>query len=203
MRKLWNGIKEYIKGAIWLIPVLLTTIFCIYFINLFQRIDDAQIKRQIDERDTIVEFAHFIKTRSTLYRYSDIIDRFDDNNLYLLDQNADCLKDKAHTRNCPYSLYKVQHPYKQEPYKSEMIKHYTGDFVHKVRPGMKMYFKYRHLEVENEKFILLVGVHSYPKLPEERELHYAIGLLLLFTAVSNWIIVAYAKHMRKNCIFKN
>lgn len=201
MSRHFKPIVEYFKRAVWLIPVLLSSILCMYFMNLFQRIDEAALRRQIDERDTISEFANFIQTKKTLYTYLDILDRFDDNNLYLLDKNFNLLPDRRHTKNCYYSIYKAVPPFKIDEYKKIMEENRIGQFIHKVAPGVKLDFQYRHLRTEGKDYILLVGVHNYPKMPEEKELYFAIGLLLLFTAICNLIIVVYAKHMRYLCHF--
>lgn len=201
----------YIKRAVWLIPILLTTLFCMYFINLFHRIDEALMVRQLAERDTITEFAHFIKTKKTLYTYLDIIDRFDDNNLYLLDENLKPLSDRRHSNDCWYCIYDKQHPYRNNAIKKILNTDMTsGTFKDKVIPGKEIDYKFRKFTAEGTNYVLLTGVHHYPKLPEEKELQWAIGLLLLFTAVCNWIILAYAKHIRllyhrleDRCLLKN
>lgn len=197
MPKIYNSTVAYIKRAVWLIPILLTTLFCMYFINLFHRIDEALMVRQHAERDTIIEFAHFIKTKKTLYTYLDIIDRFDDNNLYLLDENLKPLSDRRHTNDCWYCIYDKQHPYRNNNVKKILNADLnSGTFKDKVIPGKEIDYKFRKFTTEGTNYVLLTGVHQYPKLPEEKELQWAIGLLLLFTAVCNWIILAYAKHIR-------
>lgn len=203
MLKFLKPVVEYLKHAVWLIPVTLSAILCMYFMNLFQRIDEAQLRRQIDERDNIIEITKFIKTKDTLYAYLDIIDRFEDNNLYLLDNKLELLPDKRHTRHCYYSMYSVTPPFEIEKFRQEMLKNKVGTFDHKIVPGIKLNFQYRHIRADNKEYILLAGVHNYVKLPEEEELYFAIGLLLLFTAVCNLIIVIYAKHMRYLCHLEN
>ncbi len=201
MSNYFESTKSYIKRAVWLIPVLLSAVLCMYFINLFERIDESLLKRQIDERDTISEFAHFIQKKDTLYTYLDIIDRFEDNNLYLLDKNFNLLPDRRHTKNCLYSIYKVDPPFEQENFKQKMNERKVGHFTHELVPGTKLEFQYRHMKTDGKDYILLIGVHNYPKTAEEKELYFAVGLLLLFTAICNWVIVAYAKHMRYLCQF--
>ena len=107
MSNYFESTKSYIKRAVWLIPVLLSAVLCMYFINLFERIDESLLKRQIDERDTISEFAHFIQKKDTLYTYLDIIDRFEDNNLYLLDNNLyfDLNQNKPLTMDIFYTTF--------------------------------------------------------------------------------------------------
>lgn len=187
---------KYFRRLLWLSPVILTALLCMYFINIFQRLDNALLHRQIDERDTIVEFSHFIKTQSTLYVYTDLLDRFEDNNIYLLDNELQTPLNKRHTRKCPYSLNREQHPYEIKEYINLMLKNKNGDFIHRVNSDTIIDFKFKHLIVEGTEYILLAGVHNYPKLPEEKELHFAIGLLLVFVAFCNWIVVAYTKHLR-------
>lgn len=196
MVKLCKNCIDYLTRSFWLIPVLLTAVFCMYFIDLFHRIDDARLHRQRDERDIVTEFAPFIKSKVTLYTYLDILDRFDDNNLYLLDSNYMPLKDKRHSSDCWYSIYNVPHPYYREDIKEIMSKTRNGNFSDTVIPGKTIDYKFKRLTVQKKDYVLLSGVHKYPLLPEEKELQYAIGLLLLFTAISNWIIVAYVKHMK-------
>lgn len=196
MVKLCKNFIDYIKRAFWLIPVLLTALFCMYFIDLFHRIDDARMHRQRDERDIVTEFAPFIKNKKTLYTYLDIIDRFADNNLYLLDENYQPLRDKSHTSDCWYSIYNVQHPYYREDIRKIMSSSRNGNFSDIIMPGKVIDYKFKRLTIQNKKYVLLNGVHKYPPLPEEKELQYAIGILLLFTAVFNWIIVVYTKHMQ-------
>lgn len=187
---------HYLQRSVWLIPVLLSALFCMYFIDLFHRIDDARIHRQRDERDIVTEFAPFIKTKKTLYTYLDIIDRFDDNNLYLLDENLEPLPDKRHTSDCWYSIYNIDHPYRKQEFKDIMNSTRNGNFTDILVPGKQIDYKFKRLTIQNKKYVLLTGVHKYPLLPEEKELQIAIGLLLLFTAVCNWILVAYVKHMK-------
>lgn len=194
---------NYFKRFYKLIPVVLTTLLCAYFINLFQRIDEQFLERQIDERNSIVEFTKFISDKNTLYTYLDIIDRFEDNNIYLLDDKFKLLPDKRHTRNCLYSIHNVKQPFKNEMIRSKINSSIEGEFTHKLIPGLNLEFAYRHLYVDGKEYILLAGIHNYFKTPAEKELHFAIGLLLLFTAFCNWIIIVYAKHVRYLCRLKN
>lgn len=193
----------YFKRLVWLLPIVSVVFFCFYFMNLFARIEHSHLERQLDERNTIVDFAKFIKTKTTFFKYLDIIDRFEDNNVYLLDDKLKLVDSQPSTRKCLYLLNNTQLPFEDKEIAKEMLAHKEGSFIHSPSKNEYIEFQYKHLTKEKQKYILLIGIRPYPKTLEDKELQVAIGLLLLFTAVFNWMFIAYAKHIRYMCHYKN
>lgn len=190
------AIKNYLKRAVWLAPLLVTSIFAIYFVNIFTRIDEIQYKRQLLQRNAFVEFAGFIDSKFELYTYLDLIDQFEDNNIYLLNSSFEIPVDKKHAANCPYVLTPTQHAFELEEFQQLMKDSKFGVFTHQVDDETKIDFNYKYLTVEDRTYVLLIGIHKYPTTTEELELQWAIGFLLLLTSIANFLIVMYAKHVR-------
>ena len=193
---MFTRILDFLRRMMALLPAIFTALLCIYFIDLFERIDEAKLHRQVEERDALMEFAAEIPQKRILIDFLETIDNFENNNVYLLDMNLDPVKDLRHTTACKYSLYHVSHPYDIAEFRTEMQKHKIGSFVHKLSPNLTMNFAYRRIWVEKRNYVLLIGIHGYPQFASQRELHIAIGLLLLFTTICNWIIIMYTKHVR-------
>ena len=58
-----------------------------------------------------------------------------------------------------------------------------------------MYWDYRWLNVDDEELLVMIGITNYPLDAIDKELQIAIGVLLMLTALFNWLLVGYANHI--------
>jgi len=189
-------IRSLFKKFLWCIPVFIMTIGSIYFINLFNRLYTRDLIRQSNEKYQLVNFVEHLQTKDNTLLALNTIDAFLDTHTYILTKDLKRIHERYHTSNCPFRFKK--HPYEVEELKNEMMKNERGSFRYGLCAARPMYWDYRWITIENNEYLVLVGVTNYPLDAIDKELQISVGLLLLFTSLLNWILVGYAKYLRQN-----
>lgn len=188
--------NTFFKKLIWCFPATLAFFGILYYINLFDRIEERNILRQSEEKYQLISFVENLNTRASMVRAMNIMDRFEDTHTYLLNENLDRVVEKYHAQGCSFRI--KPHPYEDRDLRKKMLSTKTGTFIYNGDDNKKRFWEYRWIVIENEKYLILVGVSNYPLDPLDKELQISIGILLLLTALLNWGLVGYTKYIRMN-----
>lgn len=195
-------ISQYMNRFIWCIPALIVTIGVIYFINLFDRIYSRDLNRQLEEKYQLVNLIEALHNKESMVNIVEIMDEFKDTSLYVLELNdKNEIIEDFHTTNCPYRFQ--THPYELKAIQKQIKSNKRGFFMTKLQSVGKIYWEYRWLNIENKRYLLLMGIANYPTDVLDVELQVSVGTLLLITALLNWILVGYAKYLKNgNCAIR-
>lgn len=188
--------NTFFKKLIWCFPAILAFFGILYYINLFDRIEERNILRQSEEKYQLINFVENLRTKDSMVRAMNIMDRFEDTHTYLLNENLDRVVEKYHAQGCSFRT--KPHPYEDANLRKKMLNTKTGTFVYNGDNNKKRFWEYRWIIIENKKYLILVGVSNYPLDPLDKELQISIGILLLLTALLNWGLVGYTKYIRMN-----
>jgi hypothetical protein len=183
------------KKFAWCIPVLIMTLSIVYFINLFDRVYQRDLIRQSNEKYQLVNFVEHLNTKTNTFLALNTIDSFLDTHTYILTKDLKRVHERYHTSGCPFRFKK--HPYEIDEFRKEMLENDRGSFVYGICASKPMYWDYRWITIEGSQYLVMVGVTNYPLDAIDKELQIAIGLLLFFTSLLNWLLVGYAKHLRQ------
>ena len=188
--------KTIIKRFIWLFPLIIVTIGIFYFINLFERLDERDLTRQISEKKQLITLTESLSTELDVKNSILTLDTFDNTYAYILHDQDDIFEENSnaeiyHSADCPFLLQK--HPHESEEIKNTVIHQKMGSFATKEH-GTKIVWEFRHFKVNNEKLLVITGITSYPKEPIDKELEIAIGTMLFITALLNWALVGFWKY---------
>lgn len=189
-------LNSFLARFIWCIPALIVAIGAFYFINLFDRIYSRDLNRQLDEKYQLVNLIEALHNKESMVNIVNIMDEFQDTFVYVLELQGDQIIEDYHTINCPYRLTK--HPYLEKNIKSKILINKRGGFVTKATDNRKIFWEYRWIDI-NKKYLILIGISNYPTDVLDKELQISIGILLLITALLNWVLVGYAKYLRAGC----
>lgn len=191
-----SKVSAYVKKYVWLFPLIIVTIGILYFINLFERLYDRDLTRQISEKNQLVTLTESLSNETDVKNSILTLDTFDNTYAYML-YDIDGVLDKDakaeiyHSADCPFLLDK--HPHESEEIKNKIINQKHGSFATKEH-GTKIIWEFRHFEVNNKKLLVITGITNYPKGPIDKELEIAIGTMLLITALLNWALVGFWKY---------
>lgn len=189
---------NFIKKFAWLFPVFVATIGIFYYINLFERIYERDLNRQINEKSQLMTLVESLSELKDVEKTVITMDGFENTYTYLLEDESDNPEEIYHAKNCPFRL--KTHPYDCKEFKDIINSKKRGSFKSNNEEDGNIIWEYRHFNVGNEKFLVIAGVTNYPQDPIDKELQISIGILLLITAILNWALVGYAKNMRSNII---
>jgi len=199
--------KTIMKRFVWLFPLLIVTIGIFYFINLFERLNDRNLSRQISEKNQLITLTETLSNINDVKKSILTLDTFDNTYTYMLyDDGENTLSEDFkneiyHSAKCPF-LLKI-HPHESDIIKNKLIKNKRGSFITKEKNQDKIVWEFRHFSTNNEKFLVITGVTNYPKEPIDKELEIAIGIMLLITAILNWALVGFWKYLCSgSCIIK-
>jgi len=189
--------KTTAKRFIWLFPLIIVTIGIFYFINLFERLYDRDLIRQISEKKQLITLTESLSTFKDVKNSILTLDTFDNTYTYMLYDESDAFipNSKAeiyHSANCPFLLKK--HPHESKEIRDCIAKNKHGSFVTKEPNQSKIIWEFRHFTVKGKNLLVITGVTNYPKEPVDKELEIAVGLMLLITAILNWALVGFWKY---------
>lgn len=190
--------KTIMKRFVWLFPLLIVTIGIFYFINLFERLHDRDLTRQINEKNQLMTLTETLSNINDVKKSILTLDTFDNTYTYMLyDEEDKTLQDFKneiyHSANCPFLL--KSHPHESDLIKNKIINNKRGSFVTKEKNQDKIVWEFRHFSVNNESFLVITGITNYPKEPIDKELEIAIGIMLFITALLNWALVGFWKYL--------
>lgn len=190
-------VSGFLKKYVWLLPLIIVTIGILYFINLFERLYDRDLTRQISEKKQLVTLTETLSNFEDIKKSILTLDTFDNTYTYLLhdDPNVWMKESKAeiyHSADCPYVL--KNHPHNSQDIRDCIVNSQRGSFVTKESNKGKIIWEFRHFTVGNEKLLVITGVSNYQKEPIDKELEIAIGFMLFITALLNWILVGFWKY---------
>ena len=178
---------------------MIVTIGIFYFINLFERLNDRNLSRQINEKNQLMTLTETLSNIDDVKKSILTLDTFDNTYTYMLYDDGkntlskDLKNEIYHSANCPFLL--KTHPHEVSVIKNKILKNRRGSFVTKEKNQDKIVWEFRHFSVNNENLLVITGITSYPKEPIDKELEIAIGVMLLITAVLNWALVGFWKYL--------
>ena len=191
-----SKVSACVKKYIWLFPLIIVTIGIFYFINLFERLHDRDLMRQISEKNQLVTLTESLSNKNDVKNSILTLDTFDNTYAYMLQDTDDVFNQDSeaeiyHSADCPFLLDK--HPHESEEIKNEILHKKHGSFATKKHEA-KIVWEFRHFKVNDEKLLIITGITNYPKEPIDKELEIAIGVMLLITALLNWALVGFWKY---------
>lgn len=191
-----SKISAYVKKYVWLFPLIIVTIGILYFINLFERLYERDLVRQISEKNQLVTLTESLSNKNDVKNSILTLDTFDNTYAYMWHDtddafNLDSEAEIYHSADCPFLLNK--HPHESEEIKNQILHEKHGSFATK-KHGTKIVWEFRHFKVNDEKLLVITGITNYPKGPIDKELEIAIGVMLLITALLNWALVGFWKY---------
>lgn len=189
--------NNFSKRFIYCLPLIIVTVGIFYFINLFERLYDRDLNRQLSERKQLITLTESLSNLEDIKKSILTLDTFDNTYTYMLydeGTNTFATGSKAeiyHSANCPFVL--KQHPHDLPEITKQINTNKRGSFITKENRD-KIVWEFRHFNVANEKLLVITGITNYPKEPIDKELEIAIGLMLFITGVLNWALVGFWKY---------
>lgn len=187
-----------LKKFAWLFPIFVVTIGIFYYINLFERIYERDLNRQINEKSQLMTLVENLSELKDVEKTVITMDGFENTYTYLLEDESGVINEIYHAKNCPFRL--KEHPFECKELSDLINSKRRGSFKTENEKEGNIIWEYRHFKAGNEKLLVIAGVTNYPQDPIDKELQISIGILLLITAILNWALVGYAKNMRSNII---
>ena len=184
--------NNFSKRFIYCLPLIIVTIGIFYFINLFERLYDRDLNRQLSERKQLMTLTESLSNLEDIKKSILTLDTFDNTYTYMLydeGTNTFATGSKAeiyHSAVCPFVL--KQHPQDLPKLTKQINMNKRGSFITKENRD-KIIWEFRHFKVAKE--------------PIDEELEIAIGLMLFITGILNWALVGFWKYKCSgSCLIK-
>lgn len=195
---MWSSIKYFLNKYCWCLPVLIVTLGTVYYINLFERLSERDLSRQMNEKYQLMNLIENFKESTDKLYMINAMDTFDDTYVYVItdtENTEDIVDETFHTLNCPFKF--KTHPFEIPEIKNQIHHKKFGAFVYgHINNVGNIYWRYRPINLNSLERLLFVGISNYEPEPIDKELQISIGFLLLLTAVLNWVLVGYYKYLR-------